>query len=288
MRLIELLAYFDLFNHPLTREEILAWIEVAENEWSNPQIETKDQFFFLRGRSKLVELRQKRQQHTQKLWRKIWFFLRILKYVPFLRLVNVCNTLAFNYADKDSDIDLFIVTTPRRLWTTRLLVTFLLQILGVRRHHDKIAGRFCLSFWCTEEALNLEKIQIAPSDPHFVFWILAQQPVLDNTNLYKNFIQTNHQWIKAKYGLNQPQKFNAPVYHSNFLTHLGEYLLQGKWGDFVERKIRGKLKPRAKKKAALATSEASLIISDQMLKFHNRDTRQEITQKFQAKLGEMR
>jgi predicted nucleotidyltransferase len=43
-----------------------------------------------------------------------------------------------NSSTKESDIDLLIVTDNNRLWFVRILVTFIFQILGVRKtdkHH---------------------------------------------------------------------------------------------------------------------------------------------------------
>lgn len=298
MKLLEILTYFDLFDYPLTKEEVLTFAEIKEAEWKNKNIEEKAGFYFLKGRSEIIEIRRRREKHARKLWKKTYFYLKFLKCVPFLKMVAVCNTLAFNHPEKNSDIDLFIVTKKNRLWTARVLVTFLLQILGVRRHGKKVSGRFCLSFWCTDEAINLENIQIKPKDPYLAFWILTLQPILDNS-LYKNFIQKNEIWIKKKYGLVPPllgevrrgtvpkphqtfpsNKSSNPLYQGGFISKFLEKILNGKFGNFIENKLKTKLKPRAEKKAKLAGPESSIIISDQMLKFHNHDKRKEIYKKW--------
>lgn len=315
MKLIEIITYFDLFNYPLKKEEILGFAEIQENEWADQNIENKNGFYYLKNREEILEIRKKREKHAAKLWKKTYFYLRILKCVPFLKMVAVCNTLAFNHPEKDSDIDLFIVTAKNRLWTTRVLVTFLLQILGVRRHGKKVSARFCLSFWCTEEAINLENIQIKPQDPYLAFWCLTLKPVLDD-KLYNNFIQKNKQWIKVNYKLelriplegdtggvstpkfkkksclsksqNTPQPTQGgfkKLYHSNLIAKLLEKILNGKLGNYIENKLSNKLKPRAEQKAKLAGSDSSIIISEQMLKFHNHDKRKEIYSQWQKKLN---
>lgn len=316
MTLLEIITYFDLFDYPLKKEEILNFAKIQKEEWTNSKIEVKDNFYFLKGRSEIIETRRRREEHAKKLWKKTHFYIRFLKFVPFLKMVAVCNTLAFNHPEKDSDIDLFIVTGKNRLWTARVLTTFLLQILGVRRHGKKVSGRFCLSFWCTEETLDLEKIQIKPQDPYLAFWCLTLQPVLNN-DLYKNFIQKNTEWIEKKYRLalkspyetegdtggvgiqksqqtpcltkSQTAPFDSAqvtAISSNLFASLFEKILNGYIGNSIENFLKNKLKPRAEKKAKIAGPQSSIIISDQILKFHNHDKRKEVYENWNAKLRE--
>ncbi len=53
-------------------------------------------------------------------------------------MVAVVNSLAMHASDTDSDIDLFIVSDPNRMWLVRILSTFIFHILGVRRYGSKI------------------------------------------------------------------------------------------------------------------------------------------------------
>jgi hypothetical protein len=59
-----------------------------------------------------------------------------------------------NCSKSSSDIDLYIVTTPKRMWLVRIFVTFIFQILLVRKDDKHHAGRFCLSFFSTTDALD--------------------------------------------------------------------------------------------------------------------------------------
>lgn len=85
-------------------------------------------------------------------------YSKYVAWIPGLRLLAVCNSIAMKNAEDDSDIDLFIVTDPRRMWLVRVLVTLTFQILGVRRHGKKTTGRFCLSFFATTQGMDLSAI----------------------------------------------------------------------------------------------------------------------------------
>src|SRR3989338_10492249 len=113
------------------------------------------------------------------LWLKVGRYVPFLRIVPFLKLVAVCNNLAFGKVKEKSDIDLFIIAKSGRLFTVRILVTGILHCLGVRRHGKKIAGRFCLSFFVDDKNLNLEPIAI-DKDVYLAYWIKNIRPVLDD------------------------------------------------------------------------------------------------------------
>jgi hypothetical protein len=81
--------------------------------------------------------------------------------------------------DADSDIDLFVVTSPRRLWTVRILMTLVFQLLGVRRYGKKIAGRLCLSFFSTTDGLDMSEIALDGGDPYLATWVKYLSPILD-------------------------------------------------------------------------------------------------------------
>jgi predicted nucleotidyltransferase len=50
-------------------------------------------------------------------------------------MIALCNSRAMGKADKNSDIDLFVITKKENLWTARFIVTAITAILGVRRRN---------------------------------------------------------------------------------------------------------------------------------------------------------
>ncbi|MBI4231920.1 hypothetical protein HY605_01695, partial [Candidatus Peregrinibacteria bacterium] len=115
----------------------------------------------------------------KKLWQRVNRYVKFLEWIPFLRMLAVCNNLAFDRVTAGSDIDLFIVAKKGRLFIVRTLVTGVLHVLGVRRHGDKVAGRFCLSFFVDDCALDLKKLAIE-RDIYLAFWIFSMKPVIDD------------------------------------------------------------------------------------------------------------
>jgi len=85
----------------------------------------------------------------KKFYEKTEKYLNYIKWLPGLKLVWIWNSISMNSATKDSDIDLFIITEEKRMWTVRILTTLIFQLLWVRKDNNNHAWRFCLSFFAT-------------------------------------------------------------------------------------------------------------------------------------------
>ena len=126
----------------------------------------------------------------KKLWKRVRFFSKFFKMIPFLKMAAVCNNLAFGKVSENSDIDLFIVAKTGRLFTVRTFVTFWFSVFGVRRHANKVAGRFCLSFFIDEEAMDLSPLAI-PKDFYLAYWVGTIVPIVDINNTSLKFLSRN-------------------------------------------------------------------------------------------------
>lgn len=208
------------------------------------------------------------------LWGRVYSHARFLQAAPFVEMLAVCNNLAFGTVNKESDIDLFIIAKKGRIFTARIFVTFLLQILGVRRYGNKIFGRFCLSFFVDEGAMDLSKIAIK-NDIYLAYWIKSMLPVIDD-EIDEKFIYENG-WIKNYFDDGKLELDKSKIIKKIFIFSVFkgffEFLLSGGFGNFIEKKLKKWQMHRAKKKASMLGDEASILISDHMLKFHNVDKR---------------
>ncbi len=200
-------------------------------------------------------------EHTQKY---MWY----ISWIPGLRMVAICNSLSMYAGDADSDIDLFIVTDPQRMWLVRILVTAIFQFLWVRRHGKYVAGRFCLSFFCTTEGLDLSKIAIE-EDIYLRTWVEYLKPIYDQGDCYKLFLNKNNHWVDVsdaekkeniKYLIGKSKK--SPEWFGRFWSML----------DSGFRKI---FEPVTLREYERLGRPWGIIISSEMLKFHKNDRRRE-------------
>jgi len=225
-----------------------------------------------------------------KLWDKARKYIKILQIVPFVRMVSVCNNLAFGLADDESDIDLFIVAKKGKLFIVRTFVTFVFNFLGVRRHGNKIHNRFCLSFFVDDMALDLSKVAIY-NDIYLAYWIKSQVPFInDGVSLQ---LLSENEWAK-KYFDNENDFFIRsnevmPIYRKYyFFRKIFEFIFSGFFGNVIEKTLRKWQVKRALGKAKKLLDSSGIVVSEHMLKFHNVDRREFFRNLWTKKYGDLK
>ncbi len=282
--IFKIVAWFDVFDHVIREEELRIHLNppfVKEDfqAVSPPLIKgvrgicSKDGYLFLAGKENLLQKRKISDEISKKLWKRINFYTPLFKRIPFIKMIAVCNTLAFGCPDSDSDIDLFIITEKNRLFISRTILTLLTSILGIRRHGNKVKARFCLSFWISEEAMDFEKIQIKGGDPYLAFWALTLKPIFGEET-YKKFLEINQKWINDRIHLN-PSFVKEGKNPPNPLSPKGGVLSSILCSLFsvLESVLRSWQLKRCKAKMKNLNQESSNIVNEKMLKFHNVDRR---------------
>jgi hypothetical protein len=291
--LIRTIRYFDLFDFPLKADELMTQLykydkptHIKEVEGILKELvsigileEIKD-YYVKKGRAGILEVRKAHKFISEKLWNRTKLYGSYMRSVPFVEMIAVCNNLAYNNASDQSDIDLFIVVKPGRMWMARLFLTALLHFHGVRRHGSHTVGRFCLSFFITSNSLNLEKLQIKPEDPYLAFWMIQLKPIYGEA-VYRRFKSENEPWLK-NYGLHF-QKEESLAFDSGKAPRVKtalEWILGGRFGDAIENFLKNTLKRKTLSSMKELGPKSSVIVNDSMLKFHNNDRRQEYYEKW--------
>ncbi len=192
----------------------------------------------------------------------------IWKFIPWIKAVFICNTTAFGSANTNSDIDLFIITKNNSLWICRIFTTIFIHLLWIRRHWNKIANRFCLSFFATEQgSYELENLEIEKNnDPYLAIWTATLIPIFWNKKYLNTFYQKNN-WIE-KYNL-FTKKWIINIKSKDALQCVSTNSLL----EILFKKI---FIPKTIKKYNLLKDKTWTIISDKYLKFHDNDIRKQI------------
>lgn len=294
---METLAYFDIFSYPLTRQEWEAfrWIsDVSDPDALHRQgaVQYKDGYYALADISERIALRQ----------RKIWLFeerkkivqraAKKIRWLPFVQSVFICNQLQVTVKD-DSDIDVFVVVKAGRLWIARLLVTLLLSAFNVRRHTDRVDKHVCLSFFVTDEALDLSPIA-KQEDIYLAYWIALLLPVYDPYGLYAVIRKKNYRLLKniSNYLLHQfdhPQLMVQDHRVSGLVKGIGQKILGGRFGGLVEKNVKRiqKAKMIRNAQSKMEDRTTDVIISDVMLKFHENDRREYFRDEWKKRCSRM-
>ncbi|HSR89593.1 MAG TPA: hypothetical protein VLK22_04375 [Candidatus Udaeobacter sp.] len=301
--IINTLAYFDLADFPLTREELFSWLWLPPASLNYPEflaaldklkLDYKFGYYFLPGQEKIMEERRQKFLISAQKLKMARLAIRVIKSIPYLRAVFICNTVASEQADENSDIDFFIITAAKRIWIVRFFTNLILRLCGLRTYGKKNKNKICLSFYVTVESLNLVNLRIADDDIHLAYWLNQMLPIFDPDNLYAKFLQENS-WTKY-YLPNLAADKNAsylPKISESFLDKLWkkawEKMWQGKYGDLINNQVKKiqLLKMKFSGKPADHGIDKGVVISDQVLKFHEKDTRIPYRQAWQQKIYEL-
>lgn len=292
---LKTLAYADLFGYPLKVEEVHRGLFECAASLAEVQatlqgckrrglVQQKGRFFFLRGREKTVEARTQRREYTQQLWQQHARLLRWITRFPFVRSVALSGAMVFENCKHDDDIDLFILTARRRLWSVYLGLVLLLKLLGKRR-------RVCLN--CL---LDLDHPEIGARDFFIAHQIVFLRP-LCGLEHFHNF-QNANAWIDAHFpqgrfrnAHNIPAKFWMPFSGENatenfWLKQGLERMLSGRVFHALERLI-FRWYARHIHRVTTHLGSDSVVVQPGQIKLFTNDHRHRIIEALQSRLHEL-
>lgn len=296
------LAYFDVFKYPLTLTELQRYLlkhkasleEVSsqiEKLVSEKKVQTERGFYFLPQKNNLADLRLKNySNYAIKYWKTFKRAFFFLKFIPFLRFVGVCNNLAINNVNQKSDIDIFLVADKNYIWLVRAFVVIILSITKLRHYGHHVAGKICLSFYVTEDNLNLESIAKKPYDIYLNYWVTQLVPVLDQ-NIYHKF-QEENLWVQEMIP-SFPGSFDRSkdIPESSQLVggikRLKEFFLSFGLGWLLNKLLKFVQLRRLKKSEAITEKhyqERDVVINDKTLRFYLNDERKHFRSEFEKRL----
>jgi len=204
--IMRVIAFFDLFDHPLTAREVWNYIDVKglslREVWRFLEggmkgIESREGFYFLRGRDEIVDIRKDRFNPTCDKIKKATRMAKIFSIFPWIKMVAVSNIIGSYNLRKDGDIDLLVVTKRNRIWVSRFFCVLIAMILRDRPKPGKEKDKTCLNFFISEDACDLKELRSQGEDIYLVFWVVGLVPVYNIDHTYEKFIKAN-EWIKHK------------------------------------------------------------------------------------------
>lgn len=284
--ILEALLYADVFDYPLTADEIHRYLPgvparaeavraLLSDGFARGTLVKGDGLFALAGRAEVIALRQRRERIAQRMWRRARRYAYLIAHLPFVRLVAVTGTLAVGNVEPEDDIDLFIVTAPRRLWFCRALV------IGVVRLARLFGDELCPNYLVTERALALRERNL------FTARELAQMVPLFGSATYQRLREANR-WVLdflPNAELPPPGTVLQDVRGwPAWLKALGERVLGGRLGDRLERWERKRKIARFSRQAAAFGDGTAAVFTPDCCKGHFEAYDRVILERFQERL----
>lgn len=234
--IIKSLLYSDLFNYPLTAEELFNRRSIGNISFMDMQKTLKsllakklifqfEDHYSVHNAPELSEKRTKGNQMAADKMPKARKISNFINAFPFVRAVFLSGSISKNYMEEDSDIDYFIITSPKRLWICRTILILYKKVflLNSRKH-------FCLNYFIDEDHLLIEEQNLFTATE-----LITTIPVCGK-NLYEKFFEVN-KWVKNYYFNPPKSKFeNLLLPSKRRLKSLLEAMLSGKFGSWMDKK----------------------------------------------------
>lgn len=235
--LLKTLLYFDIFRYPLTIKEIKRFCgmpadmdEVAHELGFLEKlgyIQCEGDFYATSFNSNIHELIERRIRGNMlalKMLKKAEGYSNLISYFPFVRGIYLSGSLSKNYADKNSDVDYFIITEPGRLWLCRMLLALFKRVFLLNSHKY-----FCINYFIDTQNLEI------PDKNIFTAIELTTLITTSNTALYRKLMQANS-WVKDYFPNTLMESVSAEdiIPNETRIKKTTERFFSGKRGDLLD------------------------------------------------------
>jgi predicted nucleotidyltransferase len=231
--ILETLAYFDLFDYPLCRAEIYLFLKNKHDYDTFDQalksllqsgiIHQFDKFYTLKNDQYLVVRRNNGNKKAAELIKIAEKVGSLLIRFPYVRGIAISGSLSKNFADENSDVDLFIITAKNKLWIARTIMhCFKKLTFLVNKEH-----LFCMNYYVDEQ-----QMEIAEKNLYTAIEIGTLIPLQGDT-VFERFYTANA-WTRDYLPNKNMRIASAKPVKGGFLKSLLEVLFNNSAGDIID------------------------------------------------------
>jgi hypothetical protein len=262
LAVLRALAYSDIFDYAPDRSALYHALEysgISRARFEETLLEMQaagaiiadGERCILPGREALSAIWRRRQRESALKWQSARRYTAFIRCLPFVRMVAVTGTLAAHSAEADDDIDLFLITTPGRVWLARALT------VGVVRLAALFGVTLCPNYLIATDALELAERNLYAARE------LVQMQPLYGSGWHHQF-RLHNRWTLDYLPNARIEPFPPvlPLDRLSFPARLfkwaGERLLGGTAGAALERwEMRRKVRKLLHERAPVAPEETS-------------------------------
>jgi hypothetical protein len=245
--IIKALAYFDIFNYPLTREEIYSFLDqpVAIEAVMAALLRLVEEkrifclgnFYSLQPDPALHTRRITGNHKAEALLLTAYKVGGFLYQFPFVRGIGISGSLSKNFADQQTDIDFFIITGSNRLWIARTLMHLFKKLTYITGHQHW----YCMNYYIDEEAMRIEEQNIFTATE-----LITLLPVCGNGTMDRFYQQNN--WAADFFPNQQVGRQSMLLNRSGRLKKAVEWVFSNRFGNALDNMLMRITSRRWKKK----------------------------------------
>ncbi len=248
LSILRTLTYFDIFQYPLTKEEIRLFndrdidenciCEELKNLIERGLVFEDGHFYSIKNDPTLKLRRILGNSRAEGLLQRAFSISKFLFQFPFVKGIGISGSLSKNFADEKSDIDYFIITKSNRLWLAR-------SFMHCYKQFTYLTGKwkwYCMNYFIDEEALIIAEKNIFTATE-----VVTLLPVCSD-GIFDDFFSKND-W-SFEYYPNQKKGVDSKNIKTKklWIKSFTELLLDNQFGDFADKVLMNLTLKRAKLK----------------------------------------
>jgi hypothetical protein len=235
-RYIKTLLYFDVFDYPLTRRELIDYTCPACQPLQGEQDVDPDHilnqlvmdgfinqlhgYYYVGASGEKINKRNQgnaRAQYSLCIARR---YAKLIATCPFVRGVYISGSLSKFYMDSDDDIDYFIVTAPGRMWFARTMLILFKKLFLLNSHKH-----FCLNYFIDSDHLEIEERNLYVATELVFLLPMYNAEMLSDLRGRNDWVRMHYpEFEQTKEHLVQPVRFLKWIMESLFGHSLADSL----------------------------------------------------------------
>ena len=235
--LLGALWYFEIFQYPLSREELFRFANCPDlpiSEFDAKLDELIEEgavfafgpFFQTRNEPAWEARRYDLNRRADAFLPVARHMARLIGAFPFVRAVFVSGSLSKHCMPADGDIDYFLITEPGRLWLARTLLVLFKKLFLLDSHKY-----FCVNYFIDTEHLEIEDKNLFTATETLTLLPLYGQEWFERFSAANGWAQTylpNYPWRRDEAAL---------PHRRGFLKRCLEGLLNGRLGAWLDTRV---------------------------------------------------
>jgi predicted nucleotidyltransferase len=240
------LTYRSIFNYPMSRYQLYTFLITKKYfderffRKSLRRLVKKDHIKAKDGKYYLPSVRpvswKLRDKYSRDLLDETEKIVKMLRVIPWIKMLAVSGSVAVNNAVKDDDIDIFIITQKKRLYLTRFFTFLILKIVNKYAQGKEQKRKLCCNLFVDETNIKWQKNK---QNLYIAHEVLNLHPLIVRDEMYFKFLKENF-WAQKyfkNWQITLPQRFSpAKDSQSKFLDFLEDFLRNLQLGYMKKKK----------------------------------------------------
>ena len=278
------LLYSEVFDHPLTREELIRFASTSEEmqpddferlltELEADKLICRDnEFISVSDEKSKIQKRIDASQRAESLFSKAVKVASFIQKFPFVEGVGISGSLSKGILHSDGDFDFFIITKSNRVWIARTLLILYKKVFLLNS-----SKYFCVNYFIDSDHLEIEE-----KNRFTAVEIATLIPV--SGEVFDSFYNRNT-WVESYFPQGSRTSFDTRIVRKPVFSRMIQGVFSGKIGEKADsRAMKMTLKRWKRKFGDFDSEKFNLTMKTRryVSKHHPNDFQSKVLQRYET------